>query len=49
MLLSLFVMWDCNRLNKQKEWTCREYGITNDDQEEFKELGDDSPLFRYTL
>lgn len=42
-------MWDFNRLNKQKEMVCRERGITADHKEEFKECGDDGPLFRYTL
>lgn len=49
MLLSLVVMWDCNRMNKQKEWMCRERGITEDQKEEFRDTGDDSPLFRYAL
>lgn len=42
-------MWDFNRLNKQKKILCRERGITDDLKDEFKEDGDDSPLFRYTL
>ncbi|KAG8214488.1 major facilitator superfamily domain-containing protein [Butyriboletus roseoflavus] len=49
ILLSLVAMWDCNRLNKQKEMKCHERGITDDLKDEFKDDGDDSPLFRYTL
>ncbi|KAF8134538.1 major facilitator superfamily domain-containing protein [Boletus edulis] len=49
ILLSAFAMWDYNRLNKQKEKLCREIGITEDRKDEFRDLGDQSPLFRYTL
>ncbi|KAF8557618.1 MFS general substrate transporter [Imleria badia] len=49
ILLSAFAMWDYNRINKQKEEQCRESGITEDHKDEFREMGDESPLFRYTL
>ena len=49
MLLSAFAMWDYNRINKQKEEQCREGGITEDRNVEFRNMGDLSPLFRYTL
>lgn len=49
ILLSGFAMWDYNRLNKQKEELCRERGITESHKDEFREMGDQSPLFRYTL
>ncbi|KAG9310786.1 hypothetical protein JVU11DRAFT_8635 [Chiua virens] len=49
MLLTLIAMWNYDRINKLKEKTCREYGITDDNKHEFKNDGDDSPLFRYTL
>ena len=49
MLLSAFAMWDYNRINKQKEEQCREGGITEDRNDEFRNMGDLSPLFRYTL
>ncbi|KAF8125942.1 MFS general substrate transporter [Boletus edulis] len=49
LLTCLFTMWDYNRINKQKEKWCDEHGITDERNEEFKDKGDDSPLFRYTL
>ena len=49
IILSLFAMWDYNRLNKQKEALCAKEGITNDRADEFKDMGDDSPLFRYDI
>jgi len=49
MLMSTFAMWNYNRLNKEKEELCREGGITEDRQDEFRDMGDESPLFRYTL
>jgi len=49
ILLSAFAMWDYNRINKQKEDLCREHKITGDRKDEFKNAGDESPLFRYTL
>lgn len=42
-------MWDYNRINKEKERTCNERRITDEQKDEFSEIGDDSPLFRYTL
>jgi len=48
-VLSLFAMWDCHRINQQKERMCLDRGITEDQGGEFRELGDDSPLFRLTL
>lgn len=41
-------MWNYNRLNKHKEALCISAGITADREDEFREIGDDSPLFRYT-
>jgi len=49
ILLSAFAMWDYNRINKQKEELCREHGITEDQRDEFRDMGDESPLYRYTL
>ncbi|KAI9571124.1 major facilitator superfamily domain-containing protein [Boletus coccyginus] len=49
MLLSAFAMWDYNRINKQKEEKCHKGGITEDHQDDFQNMGDESPLFRYTL
>jgi hypothetical protein len=39
-------MWNFNRLNKQKEAQCLAEGITEDRSDEFKDMGDASPLFR---
>jgi MFS family permease len=49
ILLSIFAMWDYKRINRQKEELCRERGITEDRRDEFRDMGDDSPLFRYTI
>jgi len=49
IILASFTMWDYNRINKQKERLCSERGITDDKEGEFREIGDDSPLFRYAL
>jgi len=49
ILLCAFAMWDYNRLNKMKEEVCQKRGITKDRNEEFRDVGDDSPLFRYTI
>lgn len=49
ILLSCFAMWDYQRLNKQKEALCLEQGITDDRKDEFVDMGDESPLFRYAI
>ncbi|KAF4598010.1 hypothetical protein EYR40_006359 [Pleurotus pulmonarius] len=49
IVMSLFAMWDYNRINKQKEELCEKEGIGHNRRQEFSELGDQSPLFRYTL
>ncbi|KAF9449671.1 MFS general substrate transporter [Macrolepiota fuliginosa MF-IS2] len=49
IVMSLFAMWDYNRLNKQKIVLCEREGIDESRQGEFAEMGNDSPLFRYTL
>ncbi|KAI9568277.1 major facilitator superfamily domain-containing protein [Boletus coccyginus] len=49
ILLTSFAMWDYNRINKQKERFCSEHGITHDHKDQFRDDGDDSPLFRYML
>ncbi|KAL0956742.1 hypothetical protein HGRIS_002862 [Hohenbuehelia grisea] len=49
ILLSLFAMWDYNRINKQKDLYCDQEGIDHSHHHKFTEVGDDSPLFRYTL
>ncbi|KAG1736554.1 MFS general substrate transporter [Suillus lakei] len=49
IVMSLFAMWDYNRLNKQKEAQCLAENITDDSGHEFENMGDASPLFRYTI
>ncbi|KIM83557.1 hypothetical protein PILCRDRAFT_819186 [Piloderma croceum F 1598] len=49
IVLSIFAMWDYNRINKQKEASCAKEGITSDLKDNFSDMGDDSPLFRYTI
>jgi len=49
ILLSAFAMWNYKRINRQKEELCRERGITEDRRDEFRDMGDESPLFRYTI
>ncbi|TFK44118.1 major facilitator superfamily domain-containing protein [Crucibulum laeve] len=49
ILLSCFAMWDYNRLNKKKKEICTREGIDPSKNEEFRQMGNDSPLYRYTL
>ncbi|KZP18813.1 MFS general substrate transporter [Athelia psychrophila] len=49
IILSAVAMWDYNRLNKQKDALCLREGITEARADEFREMGDDSPLFRYMI
>ncbi|KAG1871251.1 MFS general substrate transporter [Suillus subalutaceus] len=46
ILLSLFAMWDYGRLNKKKKAQCQAQGLTDSRRDEFKDMGDASPLFR---
>ena len=45
----MFAIWNYNRINKEKEVRCQEDGITEERRDEFRNMGDHSPLFRYTL
>jgi hypothetical protein len=47
--MSMLSMWNFNRLNKKKEARCLAEGITEDRSDEFKDMGDASPLFRRAL
>jgi len=49
IIVSSFLMWDYNRLNKQREALCAREGINASRAKEFRDLGDGSPLFRYAL
>ncbi|KAG1896884.1 major facilitator superfamily domain-containing protein [Suillus fuscotomentosus] len=46
IVMSLFAMWNYNRLNKKKEAQCLAENISDDRGYEFEDMGDDSPLFR---
>ncbi|KAJ8583660.1 MFS general substrate transporter [Rhizopogon salebrosus TDB-379] len=45
IVTSAFGMWNYNRLNKEKEAQCLAENITDDRKDEFKDMGDASPLF----
>lgn len=49
VLLSFFAMWDYNRLNKRNIAICQRDGIDDKQQENYRDVGNDSPLFRFTL
>jgi hypothetical protein len=40
-------MWDYNRINKQRDAYCAREGIDASQRAEFRDLGSESPLFRY--
>ncbi|KIM26839.1 hypothetical protein M408DRAFT_330417 [Serendipita vermifera MAFF 305830] len=46
---SCIAMFTYHRLNKQKEEQCRREGIDHSHAPRFREMGDASPLFRYTI
>ncbi|KAF4599269.1 hypothetical protein EYR40_006361 [Pleurotus pulmonarius] len=48
ILLTCFMMYDYRRCNEIKEALCQSEGIDESQSDAFAELGDDSPLFRYT-
>ena len=45
-LLSCFMMFTYNRINKRRDNLCRREKIDESRREEFTNLGDASPLFR---
>ncbi|KAI5118141.1 hypothetical protein M0805_001740 [Coniferiporia weirii] len=47
--LSVLMMFVYNRINKARDEKCRREGIGESMRKDFADLGDDSPLFRYTL
>ncbi|KAJ7899091.1 major facilitator superfamily domain-containing protein [Mycena leptocephala] len=49
IILSCFAMWDYNRINKQRDAYCAREGIDASQRAEFRDLGSESPLFRYTI
>ncbi|KAI0066040.1 MFS general substrate transporter [Artomyces pyxidatus] len=46
IVLSLLLMWRYSVLNKKKEELCAREGITMDMQDQYRDMGDKSPLFR---
>ncbi|KAG2138645.1 MFS general substrate transporter [Suillus bovinus] len=46
ILMSLFAMWNYNRLNRKKETQCLAENISGDRKYDFEDMGDASPLFR---
>ena len=49
ILLSFFAMWDYNRINKQRDAYCAREGIDASRRAEFRDMGSESPLFRYVI
>ncbi|KAJ7781840.1 major facilitator superfamily domain-containing protein [Mycena maculata] len=49
IILSCFAMWDYNRINKKRDAYCAREGIDASRRTEFRDMGSESPLFRYTL
>jgi len=49
IFVTLFIMWDFRRANKEREAYCAANGLDESRRDEFVELGSDSPLFRFTL
>jgi len=47
VVASLTLSWKYYSLNKEKEELCSRLGIDESRKDEFKEMGDCSPLFRY--
>lgn len=46
---AFFLRWNLDRLNKQREKMTREEIMEKYTEQELLEMGDKSPLFRYTL
>ncbi|KAF8199780.1 major facilitator superfamily domain-containing protein [Mycena galopus ATCC 62051] len=49
ILMSCFAMWDYNRINKQRDAYCAAEGIDASRRAEFRDMGSESPLFRYVI
>ncbi|KAF7321877.1 hypothetical protein MKEN_00709700 [Mycena kentingensis (nom. inval.)] len=49
IVLSCFAMWDYRRINKQRDEYCKREGIDESRRKEFRDMGSESPLFRYTI
>ncbi|CAK5281322.1 unnamed protein product [Mycena citricolor] len=49
IILSCVAMWDYNRTNKKRDEYCKREGIDESRRDEFRDMGSESPLFRYTI
>ncbi|KAJ6476017.1 major facilitator superfamily domain-containing protein [Mycena vitilis] len=49
IILSCFAMWDYKRINKKRDEHCAREGIDASRRAEFRDMGSESPLFRYTI
>jgi hypothetical protein len=49
IICSFILMWKYRALNKEKEELCLRENIDESLQNNYKELGDASPLFRWAL
>ncbi|KAJ6625808.1 hypothetical protein B0H10DRAFT_1942316 [Mycena sp. CBHHK59/15] len=49
IILSCFAMWDYNRINEERDAYCAREGIDASRRGEFRDMGSESPLFRYTI
>jgi len=49
IVLGCALMYTYSRLNAEKEAFCQREGITQDMQDQYSDLGDKSPLFRYVI
>lgn len=49
ILITSLLMWKYRTLNKEKEELCIREGIEDSMQDRYRELGDESPLFRYVI
>jgi len=49
IFVTLFIMWDFQRLNKARDAYCASHGLDESRRDEYAELGSESPLFRFTI
>jgi hypothetical protein len=47
--LSTLAMWNFDRLNKQKRALREHQKLNEADAQQFREMGDRSPFFKYTI
>jgi len=49
IISSSILMWRYSVINREKEELCAREGIDDSRKDEFRDMGDESPLFRYTI